>query len=62
MDFVELIGNYAFPIVMCAALFWKINDQDKQHKEEMKQVTDALNNNTLAVTRLVEHFEEKRFD
>lgn len=66
---MELISNNLFPIAMSVALFWKINDQDKQHnqqletqakqhKEEMDAMSDALNNNTIAITRLVDHFEK----
>lgn len=59
-NLMDLIGNYAFPIVACVAMFWKINQQDKAmkdeteaHKEEIKQVTEAINNNTNALTQLV---------
>lgn len=54
----ELIANNLFPIVACGALFWKINDQDKSHKEEMTGMTQAVNNNTLAITKLVDTLEK----
>ena len=48
---------------MCLLMAWYVYDTNKkhreevdklneQHKEEMKQVTEALNNNTLALQRL----------
>ena len=52
-DILNLIGNYAFPIVACIAMFWKINKQDSAHKEEMAKVAEAINNNTKALTELV---------
>ena len=52
MEWLEMIGSLGFPIVMCFALFWKINEQDKKHSEEMMHVTEALNNNTLALQKL----------
>lgn len=59
----QLIASYGFPIVMCLLMTWYVYDTNKkhraeveklneQHKEEMKQVTEALNNNTLALQRL----------
>lgn len=59
----QLISSYGFPIVMCLLMAWYVYDTNKkhraevdklneQHKEEMKQVTEALNNNTLALQRL----------
>lgn len=59
----QLISSYGFPIVMCLLMGWYVYDTNKkhraevdklneQHKEEMKQVTEALNNNTLALQRL----------
>lgn len=55
MDFqavLQAISTVGFPIVACGAMFWKINQQDKQHKEEMDSVTKALENNTIALTKL----------
>lgn len=51
-NILTLIGNYAFPICCCVYLFWSAAKERDVHKEEMKQVTDALNNNTIALTEL----------
>ena len=62
MDFntiMQLIGSYGFPIVACCALAWyfnKINENyrndlkelNANHKEEVKAMTEAIANNTLA--------------
>lgn len=53
LDILNLLGNYAFPIVACVAMFWKINQQDKTHRDEMAKVSEAINNNTKALTELV---------
>lgn len=59
----QLISQVGFPIFACCAMGYyvyysnnksrqeiqRINDQ---HKAEMDQVTQALNNNTLAITKL----------
>lgn len=51
-DLIQLVSTLGFPIVMCAALFWRMIKSDDQHKEEMDKVTEALNSNTLAITKL----------
>ena len=50
---VSLISSVGFPIVVSAALFWKINRQDESHREEMDKMTEALNNNTKALEELI---------
>jgi len=55
MDFQPIltaISTVGFPIVMSGALFWKMNQQDNDHKEEMAKLTEAVNNNTIALTKL----------
>ena len=63
------IGQYAFPIVACVVMGWyvkyiqdnyrkDISDISARHKEEMDKVTQALNNNTLAIQRLTDYIEK----
>lgn len=49
----QLVGSIGFPIVMCLLLYYKINTQDEVHKLEMDKITEAVNNNTKALTELV---------
>lgn len=53
-DIVSIISTVGFPIAACVALFWQSNQMQKQHKEEMDGVKEALNNNTLVVQKLVD--------
>ena len=48
----QLIGSLGFPIAACIALFWQNSKMAERHSEELKQITEALNNNTLAITEL----------
>lgn len=50
--FTTLIGSLGFPIVMCLLLFYRMDKQDENHKIEMEKITEALNNNTQALTSL----------
>ena len=63
LDLLTIIGNYAFPIVMCIALFWKLDkDQkanqeaaerrDQLHREEIQSLRESLDNNTAAIAQL----------
>ena len=62
---VQIISTLGFPIAMCigACIFIKyqfdsnnknVEDMRKEHKEEVKSMTEALNNNTLALQRLID--------
>lgn len=50
----QLITSVGFPIAACVALYLQMNKQSEQHKEEMSKVTEALNNNTIALNKLAE--------
>lgn len=52
VDILSLIGNYAFPIVACIALFWKMDKDQDRHKEEMDAIRESLDSNTKAVLEL----------
>ena len=56
---INLIKDLGFPIAVCIAMFRLNNKQVEQHKEEMSKVTDALNNNTLALTELRDRLDKK---
>lgn len=67
------IGQYAFPIVMCVAMGWyvkyredkhseEIKETRQSHKQEMDDVTKAINNNTLALQHLTDFMERKHGD
>ena len=48
----QMIGSLGFPIAMCVALLWIIVKLNEQHKTEMDTMTEALNNNPVALTKL----------
>lgn len=56
---IQLVGSLGFPIVMCGALFWRMVKSDEQHKEEMDKLSVALNNNTIAITKLSDNLDKE---
>ena len=62
-DLLTAVTTVGFPIVCCGAMMYyvkyttdkhreEIETLNKQHKDEMKEVTNAVNNNTLALQKL----------
>ena len=56
-DILTLLGSYAFPIIMCIMFFWKMDKDQQTHKEEMDKMTEALQNNTLAIQHLSDTYK-----
>jgi hypothetical protein len=59
----QLISTYGFPVVACCAMAWyvkyitdsnnkRMDSLNEQHANEMKDVTTAINNNTIALTKI----------
>lgn len=60
MDFatiVSAVSAVGFPICFCFVLYKSMIDQGKEHKEETKQLTEAIHNNTLVIQKLVDRLE-----
>lgn len=55
---IQIISNLGFPIAMCGALFWYINKQTELHKEEMHELKQSIDNNTLVITKLYERLTD----
>lgn len=67
---ITMIGSLGFPIVACIAMGWffaRVNDNYRNdikelqttHREEVKAMTDAINNNTLVIQKLIDEMEAK---
>lgn len=66
----QLIGTLGFPIVACCAMayfFARVNDNYRNdikeiqanHKEEIAGMTEAINNNTLVIQKLVDRMDRE---
>lgn len=65
---VSLISSVGFPIVACVVMGMYVKSQTESHASqidkmqdrydaEIKEITTALNNNTVALTKLCERLE-----
>ncbi len=50
--FMQAVGSLGFPVVCCAALFYYLNKERESHAEEVKAMTQALNQNTNVMIEL----------
>lgn len=68
--FMQAVTTVGFPIVCCGAMAWyvkyvtdknreQVNELNEQHRSEMNQVTEAVNNNTLALQKLCDKLDNK---
>ena len=66
---LTIIGSYGFPICACIAIavfFNKVNENYRSdikelsstHKEEVKAMTEAINQNTLVIQKLCDSLDD----
>lgn len=56
----QFVSTVGFPIAACVAMFWMVNKQNDNHKQEIDKMSEALNNNTIALTKLTDKLEERK--
>lgn len=59
-NILQAISTVGFPIALTLILLWYIYDSSNKHKEEIDKMSEALNNNTLALTKLLDRMERDR--
>lgn len=68
MDWIEVVVNYGVPMICLAVVSWFCYDQlekaradrketEEQHKQEVDAMRTALENNTLALNKLIDKLE-----
>lgn len=72
-EIMTVINTLGLPTVVAIASMWYVKyREDKNdarmdklnelHKKEMSDITEAVNNNTIALQRICDTFEEKKED
>lgn len=74
-NYVQLIGTLGFPIIACITMAIYVKEQTNNNREDVKElnaqhskemlefkeeIKTALNNNTIALTKLCEKLDERR--
>lgn len=70
-EIMTVINTLGLPTAVAIASMWyvkyredkndaRIDKLNEAHKKEMTDITEALNNNTLALQRICDTFEEKK--
>lgn len=54
---IQALGNGFFPIVVCAILFWYVYKRDQQHREELKELSKSIENNTMVIQKLIDRLD-----
>ena len=55
---VQVIGSLGFPIAACIAVFWYLMKESENHKAEVNKLSEALQNNTIALQKLCDELEK----
>lgn len=56
-EIASFISQLGVPVALLIAMFWLLDKERSDHKEEMKNLTTAINNNTIALTKLIERMD-----
>lgn len=62
MDYEALINavsTIGFPIVMCGIMFWFLNKEQENHKNEMLALKDVIARNNEVLASLKQLIEDK---
>ena len=54
----DLISSVGFPIFVTLYLLWQGNKEEQVHREEVKELSNALNNNTLVLQKIVDKMDD----
>lgn len=62
---MQAVGSLGFPIAAFFLMWKTLGDEQQSHKDEVRGMTEAVNNNTQALLRLAERMnreERKNLD
>lgn len=52
-----VISSVGFPIAMCVYVFYAMQKQTETHKTEIDELRKTIENNTIAIVKLVEKLD-----
>ena len=54
---VNLFSNLAVPVACLIATFYLWNKEREDHKQEQKELSEAIHNNTLVIQKLIDKLD-----
>lgn len=54
---IQIVGSLGFPIAASIAVFWYLMRESENHKQEVGKLSEALGNNTIALTKLCDELK-----
>lgn len=56
---IQAISTVGFPIVMCGIMFWFLNKEQENHKNEMLSLKEVISENNKVLEGLKQLIEDK---
>ena len=56
---IQIVSNLGVPVACLVAMFWMLNKERADHTMESEKFVEAINNNTVVMTKLAERLEPK---
>lgn len=53
----QLISSVGFPIALCVYMIYTMQKQSENHKSEINELSKTIENNTIAIVKLVEKID-----
>lgn len=61
-DILTAISTIGFPIVACVILFWYLQTESKNHKDEVNDLKNVISENNAILASLKQLIEDKLGD
>lgn len=58
-EITQIISTVGFPIAMCVYIIYTMQKQSENHKTEIDELRKTIENNTVAIVKLVEKIDKE---
>lgn len=55
---IEFIQTVGFPIAACVVLYYSNEKNNERHREEVNELSKAIDNNTIVMTQILERMKK----
>ena len=50
---IQAVSSVGFPIAMCLLMYYQLGKSEEDHKSEIDELKQAIDNNTLVIQQLI---------